>query len=72
LRDRGIALLKAARDVAESVVETDEPAAAPVAAFCTGCGTQLDAAWQFCAKCGAPAGANTNVSNQNSEAEPSQ
>jgi hypothetical protein len=72
LRDRGIALLKAARDVAEPVVETDEPAAAPVAAFCTGCGTQLDAAWQFCAKCGAPAGADPNVSNQNSEAEPSQ
>ena len=72
LRDRGIALLKAARDFPEPVVETNEPAAARVAAFCVGCGTQLDAAWQFCAKCGAPTGTDTNVSDESSEAEPSQ
>jgi hypothetical protein len=72
LRDRGIALLKAARDFPEPVVETNEPAAAPVAAFCVACGTQLDAAWQFCAKCGAPTGTDTNVSDESSEAEPSQ
>jgi hypothetical protein len=72
LRDRGIALLKAARDVTEPVVETDGPATAPVPAFCSGCGTQLEATWQFCAKCGASAGADKNVSNQNSEADLSQ
>jgi hypothetical protein len=63
LRARGLELLKQARDVDEPKASAKAVAAGP--AFCTGCGTELDSAWQFCAKCGASTSAgNGSVPQQ--------
>lgn len=69
LRDRGLELLRLARDKSDAPAEqapvTPAAAESGETSFCTGCGTRLDPNWQFCAKCGAPV-----ATGNSGEAEP--
>jgi hypothetical protein len=51
---RGVTLLAQERDAKAGKPEPAVPnTSAAQDAFCTGCGSKLDAAWKFCASCGA-------------------